>query len=459
LRKITKIRRSIRAISPVISVLLMIVIAVVASLVAYAWVMGYIGFQTAKTGQAVQIQSVAFDDTGAVASVYLQNVGDGTVKIMPDQCLYINGGLVLGDIGAASPTLVKGDTLQIDAGTNGPFTPGEIITVKVTTEGGTYSQLSQVVPESGSGGSGNPTQQYQITVTQTANGNIAPGTGSYDAGSTPSFTITPTSGYHIATITANGASVTVTNPAGQTYQFAALTGTATLTATFAVNTVQYQVTVTQTANGNIAPGTGSYDAGSTPSFTITPNNGYQIATITANGASVTVTTPAGQTYQFAALAGPATLTATFTAAGPAADYVDTNNQVHEYWTSGSHSNFASMKDVGAYDTLSEASSYGSNMLDLEVQFTGITNPTSYHHVEIQTGAFSDSENIIVSYWNGNSYTPLGGGTGQLTANSLNTFTVTLSGSTTTLELRFSDGTQWNDYTTSTWQIDYVRLVA
>ena len=48
------------------------------------------------------------------------------------------------------------------------------------------------------------------------------------------------SGYHIATITANGGSVTVTNPAVQTYQFAALSAAGTLTATYAANTVQYQ---------------------------------------------------------------------------------------------------------------------------------------------------------------------------------------------------------------------------
>ncbi len=37
----------------------MIAIAVVASLVVYAWVMGYIGSNTAKSGQALQIQSYA----------------------------------------------------------------------------------------------------------------------------------------------------------------------------------------------------------------------------------------------------------------------------------------------------------------------------------------------------------------------------------------------------------------
>ena len=55
MRKITKIRRSVRAISPIISVLLLIAIAVVASLVVYAWVMGYIGGNTTKTSNAITV--------------------------------------------------------------------------------------------------------------------------------------------------------------------------------------------------------------------------------------------------------------------------------------------------------------------------------------------------------------------------------------------------------------------
>ncbi len=60
-RKIKRnFRRNTKAISPVIATLLMIAIAVVASLVTYAWVMGYMGFTTDKTGKAIQIQSVDY---------------------------------------------------------------------------------------------------------------------------------------------------------------------------------------------------------------------------------------------------------------------------------------------------------------------------------------------------------------------------------------------------------------
>ena len=85
MKKITKFRRSVKAISPVISVLLMIAIAVAASLVAYAWVMGYLDFTTTKVGKAIQIQSISTD------SVYVQNVGDSPVTI---NAVYVDGDLM-----------------------------------------------------------------------------------------------------------------------------------------------------------------------------------------------------------------------------------------------------------------------------------------------------------------------------------------------------------------------------
>ncbi len=148
-------------------------------------------------------------------------------------------------------------------------------------------------------------------MTQGADGVIAPGgTTSYAAGSTPSFTITPNANFHIASITANGGSVAVTAPTGQTYQFAALAADGTLTATFAANTVNYNVVVTQGADGVIAPGgTTSYAAGSTPSFTITPDVGYHIASVTTNAGAQALASP----YVFPALSADSTLTATFEA--------------------------------------------------------------------------------------------------------------------------------------------------
>jgi hypothetical protein len=78
--------------------------------------------------------------------------------------------------------------------------------------------------------------QLTITVTQSPHGVIVPGTSNVDYGATPSFNITPDAGYHIASITANGASVTVTSASGQIYQFSAVVANGSLTATFAITT-------------------------------------------------------------------------------------------------------------------------------------------------------------------------------------------------------------------------------
>jgi flagellin-like protein len=307
-RKITKFKRSIKAISPVIATLLMIAIAVVASLVVYAWVSGYMGFQTNKAGKAIQIQSTAVDGNGL--HVYVQNVGQGVDQI---GAVYVDNQKVADFTTDTSKQIGDGNTVELLINDK-TYDSNTRYDIKVTTTDGTFITTTG---KPGTGGSTNPgTTQYDIVVTQGSNGVIAPGTSSYNAGSTPSFTITPNTGYHIASITTSAGAQTVTTPAGQTYTFPALGGAATLTATFAVNTVQYQVTVTQGSNGVIAPGTSSYNAGSTPSFTITPNTGYHIASITTSAGAQTVTTPAGQTYTFPALGGAATLTATYVANTP-----------------------------------------------------------------------------------------------------------------------------------------------
>ena len=147
--------------------------------------------------------------------------------------------------------------------------------------------------------------QLTITVTQGANGVIAPGTITVNYGGSQTFTITPNTGYYIASLSVDGSPVT----AASSYTFSNIQASHTITATFAINT--YTITVTQGANGVIAPGTTTVDYGATPSFSITPNTGYHIASITVDGVSVAVTSPSGQSYQFSAVSSDGSLTATF----------------------------------------------------------------------------------------------------------------------------------------------------
>jgi archaeal type IV pilus assembly protein PilA len=138
-------RRNQKAISPVIATLLMIAIAVVASLVAYAWVMGYMGFTTEKTGKAITIQSVSYNPTGDVFTVYVQNVGDSDLQFPtanPPNNVFINGG-VASSITGVPATLPKGSTATITGAMTTLAAGVQSVTIKVTTLDGTFSQVTQ----------------------------------------------------------------------------------------------------------------------------------------------------------------------------------------------------------------------------------------------------------------------------------------------------------------------------
>ena len=133
-----------KGVSPVLSVLLMIIVAVAASLVTYAWVMGYIGFTTAKAGKAIQIQSIA--NGTSTLMVYVQNVGDGYVDLKPSECLYVNG--IIQNVtltGVINNRIEPGGTATLT------LTPinllhGQTLKVKAVTVDGTFNEKSYTVP-------------------------------------------------------------------------------------------------------------------------------------------------------------------------------------------------------------------------------------------------------------------------------------------------------------------------
>ena len=140
-----KFRRNRKAISPVIATLLMIAIAVVASLVTYAWVMGYMSFTTNKTGLAIQIQSVSPGNATANPAVsgvvYVQNVGNGVVSFAAN-CVYVDGAAVGPE--DAQPDIAAGDTVSF---TVPAFATGaHSYTIKVTSTDGTFSQIDKIFP-------------------------------------------------------------------------------------------------------------------------------------------------------------------------------------------------------------------------------------------------------------------------------------------------------------------------
>ena len=134
-------------------------------------------------------------------------------------------------------------------------------------------------------------------------GSIDPSTPqTVNYGSTTSFTVTPTPGYHTASVTGCGGTWTGTNP----YATGSITADCTVTAAFAINT--YTVTPSAGANGGIDPSTPqTVNYGSTTSFTVTPATGYHTASVTGCGGTWTGTNP----YTTGSITADCTVTATF----------------------------------------------------------------------------------------------------------------------------------------------------
>jgi uncharacterized repeat protein (TIGR02543 family) len=144
--------------------------------------------------------------------------------------------------------------------------------------------------------------QYTVTPVAGANGAIAASTAqTVNWGSTMAFTVTPNTDYHIASVTGcDGALV------ASTFITGAIAEDCAVTASFAIN--QYTVTPVAGANGAIAASTVQMvNYGSNTAFTVTPNPGYHIASVTGcDGALV------GSIFATGAITADCTVTANFT---------------------------------------------------------------------------------------------------------------------------------------------------
>jgi hypothetical protein len=149
----------------------MIAIAVVASLVVYAWIMGYIGGNTSKAGKAIQIQSYAPDGSGNLA-IYVQNVGQGTVELQQNGGVYVNDEMY--PITSNDLTIPEGQTVALKVA----LPTDDRITIKVVTTSGTFSQTTG--PLTG-----------QVVITPTPTPTPAP-TATPTPTPTPTATPTPT---------------------------------------------------------------------------------------------------------------------------------------------------------------------------------------------------------------------------------------------------------------------------
>jgi hypothetical protein len=121
-------------------------------------------------------------------------------------------------------------------------------------------------------------------------------------GSSAYFAITPATGYHVADVLVDGASVGAVGG----YTFTNVIANHAISATFAINT--YTITPSAGAGGSISPSTAwTLASGSSITFTITPNSGYRVATLTVDGSQVSGV----GSYTFTNVTANHTISATF----------------------------------------------------------------------------------------------------------------------------------------------------
>jgi len=149
-----------------------------------------------------------------------------------------------------------------------------------------------------------PMANYTITASAGPNGTIA-GSGdvSVNPGMDQTFIMTPDPGYHVDNVVVDGSSVGPVN----SYIFNDVYEDHTISVTFAANPT-YTIAANAGANGSISPGGITPVPGGTDiTYSITPNAGYKVATLTVDGATQNPQT----TYIFRNVSSNHTIDATF----------------------------------------------------------------------------------------------------------------------------------------------------
>jgi alpha-tubulin suppressor-like RCC1 family protein len=231
-------------------------------------------------------------------------------------------------------------------------------------------------------------QYYAITAGAGPNGSISPsGTISVREFTNQTITMTANAGYRVADVQVDGASV----GAVSSYTFTNVQTTHTISATFTLDV--YTVTASADVNGSITPsGTATVNKGANQTYTITPNQGYQVLSVIVDGVNKGAIT----SYAFANITANHTISAYFKAV--------TYTIVASAGTGGSISPLGtSTLNVGASQTYTITPSAGYSITDVQVDGASVgavaayafTNLTSNHTISA-TFAANQSNTITAS---------------------------------------------------------------
>ncbi len=135
--------------------------------------------------------------------------------------------------------------------------------------------------------------QYSLSVTNnTAMGTISGATSKkYDYNTPLSITVTPVSGYKITSVKWNGADVAGFNATGFSFN-KTMTEDSTLVVTY--EAIKFLITITNdSSKGSVNYSTGEQAMNSNLRIEITPNEGYEIASVSWGAENITISDPSG----------------------------------------------------------------------------------------------------------------------------------------------------------------------
>jgi len=241
---------------------------------------------------------------GVVDSLSITVTGSTTVEVS----FAINTYSVSVAVGAHGSSNIGSQTVDWGSMLNFAFTPDtgyHVADVIVNGSSvGAVGSLSITVTGSTSAAVNFAINTYTITVIQAENGIIAPGTTIVNYGGSQSFTITPAKGYHVVDVLADG----VSKGPIDSWNFTNVQAAHSITAVFEID--QFNITASTGANGAINPsGAIAVDYGSSQTFTITPNYGYHISSLSINNTAIAITSQ----YTITDVTGNTVIYATFTA--------------------------------------------------------------------------------------------------------------------------------------------------
>ncbi|MBX4197952.1 peptidoglycan-binding protein [Candidatus Parcubacteria bacterium] len=231
----------------------------------------------------------------------------GSVVTIPGTSPAVGGG---GGGSAGASGVSKKYTINANADIGGSISPGGTLSVDDGTSQ-TFSiapstdyQIDQVLVDGTSIGAASsytfssvttnrtitakfkkkPTQPINYTIAATAGvgGSITPtGSISVTSGGSQTFTISPNTGFQIQVVTVDGSSA----GAPGVYTFSNITGNHTISATFTqIPVPTYSVTATASTGGTISPsGTNTVNQGTSATYIITPNLGFQVQSVVVDG--------------------------------------------------------------------------------------------------------------------------------------------------------------------------------